>query len=147
MSTGSAAPHIPIRPEAVFQTRKGEISQAPTRGQMLIDLVFRKTCFLLACLTIVLVTFIVLRIAFSAAPAVQRYGIGFISGRVWDPNTERYGILAEIWGTLYTSLLALVLGTAFGVAAAIFLSEGFTGQGVFALLRLVDLHLHPVWGT
>ena len=47
---------------------------------------------------------------------------------MWDPNTERYGILPEIWGTLYTSMLALVLGTAFGVAAAIFLSEGYLGQ-------------------
>ena len=73
-----------------------------------------------------------LQIAFSAVPAIQRYGFGFLSGRVWDPNTERYGILGEIWGTLYTSVLALVLGTAFGVAAAIFLSEGYLGQAVFA---------------
>ena len=48
-------------------------------------------------------------------PCAQ-YGLGFLTGRVWDPNTERYGILAEIWGTLYTSVLALILGTAFGVA-------------------------------
>ena len=43
----------------------------------------------------------------SAAPAIARYGSGFLSGRVWDPNTERYGILAEVWGTLYTSVLSL----------------------------------------
>ena len=72
---------------------------------------------------------------------------GFLTGRVWDPNTERYGILAEIWGTLYTSVLALVLGTAFGVAAAMFLSEGFLGQAVFELLRRANLHLHPVLGA
>jgi phosphate transport system permease protein len=99
-----------------------------------------------ACLIVVLVTFIVLRIAFSAAPAMQRYGLGFLSGRVWDPNTERYGILAETWGSLYTSVLALGLGTAFGLAAAIFLSEGYLGQAAFTLLRRAKLHLHPVWG-
>ena len=76
-------------------------------------------------------------------PAVERYGFGFLVGRVWDPNTERYGILAEIWGTLYTSLLALVIGTAFGVAAAIFLSEGFLGQATFRVLRRLGLHLRP----
>jgi phosphate transport system permease protein len=65
---------------------------------------------------------------------------------VWDPNTERYGILAEIWGTLYTSVLALALGSAFGLAAAIFLSEGYLGQATYTLLRRADLHLHPVWG-
>jgi phosphate transport system permease protein len=47
---------------------------------------------------------------------------------------------------MYTSVLALILGTAFGVAAAIFLSEGYMGHTVFGLLRRMNLHLHPVWG-
>jgi len=69
-----------------------------------------------------------------------------LSGRVWDANTERYGILAETWGTLYTSLLALGLGTVFGLAAAIFLSEGYLGQAIFKVLNRMNLHLHPVLG-
>jgi phosphate transport system permease protein len=44
------------------------------------------------------------------------------------------------------SVLALILGTAFGLAAAIFLSEGFLGQVTFATLRRLGLHLHPVFG-
>jgi phosphate transport system permease protein len=131
-------------PAAVFAARPGEVTQAPSRTQLLIDKAFRRTCFVFACLTIALVTFIVLRIAFAAVPAAQHYGPGFLSGRVWDPNTQRYGILAEIWGTLYTSVLALIVGTAFGTAAAIFLSEGYLGQAVFAVLRRLNLHLHPV---
>jgi phosphate transport system permease protein len=145
MSAGSAAPPL-IEHGAVFQARKGEITQAPTRGQIFLDRAFRRTCFVFASLTIVVVTFIVLRIAFAAAPAMRHYGTGFLSGRVWDPNTERYGILAEIWGTLYTSILALILGTAFGLAAAIFLSEGYLGQAVFNLLKGSRLHLKPFWG-
>src|SRR5262245_15955964 len=130
----------------MFESRPGEIARAPSRPQRLTDRIFRGACLLFACLTVALVTFIVLRIAVSAAPAIQRYGIGFLSGRVWDPNTERYGILAEMWGTLYTSILALVIGTAFGVAVAIFLSEGFAGQAVYSVLRRFNLHLHPTWG-
>ena len=76
-----------------------------------------------ACAVIVLlVTFIVLRIALSAAPAIAQYGFGFLSGDGWDPNTERYGILAEIWGTLYT--LGARARQRVRLAAAIFLSEG-----------------------
>jgi phosphate transport system permease protein len=145
MSNTSAAPHLSL--PAVFEARPGDIAQAPNRGQMLFDRAFRTTCLVFACLTVVLVTFIVLRIGFSAVPAIRRYGVGFLSGRVWDANTERYGILAETWGTLYTSLLALGLGTAFGVAAAIFLSEGYLGQAIFKVLSRVNLHLHPVLGT
>jgi phosphate transport system permease protein len=143
----SAAPRAFKTPSALFERRAGEITQAPSARQVLIDRVFQRTCFVFACLIIALVTFIVLRIAVSAAPAIRRYGVGFLTGRVWDPNTERYGILAEAWGTLYTSLLALALGGAFGIAAAIFLSEGYLGQSVFAVLRRLQLHLHPWYGT
>jgi phosphate transport system permease protein len=131
---------------AVFEVRSGEISRVPSRAQTLLNVVFRRTCLTFAWLVIALVAFIVLRIAVAALPAIREYGWGFLSGRIWDANTGRYGIAAEIWGTLYTSVLALILGTAFGTAAAIFLSEGYLGQATFAALRGLRLHLHPVWG-
>jgi phosphate transport system permease protein len=132
-------------PGAVFAVRPGEITQAPTRGQTMLDKAFRGLSFLFACLTILLVTFIVFKIAVSAMPAMRKDGLSFLTGRVWDPNTGQHGIAAEIWGTLYTSILALVIGTAFGVAAALFLSEGYMGQAIFSLLRYFNLHLHPFW--
>jgi phosphate transport system permease protein len=132
-------------PGAVFASRKGDIAQAPSRGQVLADRIFRNLCRVSAAFMVVLVAFIVLRIAWSAVPAMRRYGFGFIAGRVWDPNTERYGILGEIWGTVYTSVLALVLGSGFGVAAAVFLSEGYLGQFTYSILRSLNLHLHPLW--
>ena len=93
-----------------------------------------------------LVIFIVLRIAFAAAPAVRQYGLGFLTTRTWDPNKDQYGILPEIWGTMYTSVLALVIGTAFGVAAAVFLSEGYLGGFVFSVLKIFHVEFHPFWG-
>ena len=145
MSPGSAT-HLALPPHALFGASSGDIAHAPTRRELFVDRAFRATCFAFALFTISLVAIIVLQIAVAAAPAVQRYGTGFLTGRVWDPNTERYGILAETWGTLYTSVLALVLGTAFGVAAAVFMSEGYLGQFTFDVLRRLGLHLHPVWG-
>src|SRR5579862_3804497 len=130
MATGTTTPHLTLAPGALFESRTNAIAHAPSRRQLVIDRVFRATCFAFALFTVGLVALIVVRISWAAAPAVQRYGFGFLSGRVWDPNTERYGILAETWGTLYTSVLALGLGTAFGLAAAVFLSEGYLGQGV-----------------
>jgi phosphate transport system permease protein len=146
MSSGTATPRLVLPPGALFESMSSEVAHAPTRRQLAVDRAFRTICFALALFTIGLVGLIVLRIAWSAAPAVGHYGFGFLSGRVWDPNTERYGILAETWGTLYTSILSLVLGTAFGVAAAVFMSEGYLGAASFGLLRRVGLHLHPVWG-
>jgi phosphate transport system permease protein len=144
-SDSHVAPSAGSAPGTIFAIRSGEITQAPTRVQSFIDVAFRRVSFLFACCTILLVTFIVLRIALSALPAMRQNGLSFLSGRVWDPNSGQHGIAGEIWGTLYTSILALVIGTAFGLAAALFLSEGYMGQAIFALLRAFNLHLHPFW--
>src|SRR5215467_1524400 len=124
----------------------GQIWQPPTQAQRWYDVSFRRLCLAFAVFTIFLITWLVLEIAFRAVPAFQEYGLNFIYDTTWDPNKGRYAILPEIWGTLYTSLLALVGGSLFGVAAAIFLSEGYLGESVFKVLKLFNLHLHPIWG-
>jgi len=146
MATHSSVAHDAATAQpALFVVRPGEITQAPTRAQSLLDAGFRRLSFMFACCTILLVTFIVLRIAISALPAMRHDGLAFLTGRVWDPNSGQHGIAGEIWGTLYTSILALVIGTSFGVAAALFLSEGYMGQAIFTLLRTFHLELHPFW--
>ena len=143
-SPGSAAPRAALAQGLVFPVREDEITQAPTPRQRFLDVAFRKTCYTFAWLTVVLVAFIVIRILVAAVPAMRSLGLGFLTGRIWDANAGNYGILAEIWGTLYTSILALILGTLFGVAAAIFLSEGFLSAAVFGILKNLRLHLNPI---
>jgi phosphate transport system permease protein len=121
------------------------VSREPTNAQRLVDRAFRRACQLCAALVLVLVVFIVLRIALAAEPAIRQHGVGFLTGTVWDPNRETFSILPEIWGTLYTSLLALFFGSFFGVAAAIFLSEGYLGQFTYDVLKKLKLHLHPLF--
>jgi phosphate transport system permease protein len=122
------------------------ISQAPSNTQRAGDSAFRGLCYTFAWLSVLAAIFIVLRIAVAAAPAIREYGLGFLTSRTWDPNKEQFGILPEIWGTMFTSLLALVIGTAFGVAAAVYLSEGYLGESVFSLLKIFHVEFHPFWG-
>jgi phosphate transport system permease protein len=124
-----------------------QISRPPTRFQQVVDTSFRWLCYGLAWLSVLMVAFIVMEIATKAVPAMRQYGLGFLAGTTWDPNTGQFGILPEIWGTLYTSFLALLIGTAFGVAAAIFLSEGFLAQAVFRTLKAFGLQFHPMLGN
>jgi phosphate transport system permease protein len=140
--SGGAVPRPPIVNEEA-----ASISQPPSSIQRAVNTGFLGLCKGLAWLSIALVAFIVVKIAVTAAPAMREYGAGFLTGTKWDPNEKVYGILPEIWGTLYSSVLALVIGSAFGVAAAIFLSEGFLAQGVFGLLRAFRLDENPTWRT
>ncbi|MEM7396357.1 MAG: hypothetical protein AAF492_28815, partial [Verrucomicrobiota bacterium] len=93
-----------------------------------------------------LVLFIVATIFGQAWPAIKTHGVGFISGTTWDANTGEYGIGPEIWGTMFSSILALAVGMLFGVAVAVFLSEGFLGGFVFNGLKLLRIEHHPFWG-
>jgi phosphate transport system permease protein len=124
----------------------GQVWQPPSTGQRWFDIAFRRLCLIFAALTIVLIVFLVIEIGIKAIPAFREYGLSFLWGTIWDSNKAKYGILPEIWGTLYTSLLALFFGSLFGIAAAVFLSEDYLGEAVFKLLKMFDLHFHPFWG-
>jgi phosphate transport system permease protein len=123
----------------------GQIWQPPSGFQRWGDVAFRRLCFAFAVLTIGLLVWLVVEIGSKAIPALREFGFSFLTGTTWNPNLHQYSILPEIWGTLYTSLLALGIGSAFGVAAALFLSEGFLGEVVFDILKRLGLHLHPFW--
>lgn len=126
---------------------ESEVSKPPTRLQQAVDVSFRSLCQGFAFLSALLVAVIVFKIISAGVPAMRRYGLEFLSGTTWDPNKQQFGVLPEIWGTLYTSLLALLFGTAFGVSAAIFLSEGYLGQATFGILKVFGLQFHPFWCT
>jgi phosphate transport system permease protein len=122
-----------------------EIAQPPSRSQQTVDWFFTKLCLVFAGLAAVLVAFIVLKIVTAAVPAMKQYGLGFLTGTTWDPNKDQFAVLPEIWGTLYTAVLALIVGSAFGLAAAIFLSEGYLAETVFRLLKIFNLDASPSW--
>jgi phosphate transport system permease protein len=123
------------------------IAQPPSPAQRAANRAFLWLCQASAWLLLGLAAFIVVRIAWKALPAMAEFGPGFLVGREWDPNQDVYGILPQIWGSLYSSLLALLIASAFGIATAIFLAEGFLAQGVFAVLKLLKVEHHPLWSV
>ncbi len=98
---------------------------------------------------VLLVFAIVFRIAVGAAPSIREDGASFLTGRQWDtrPGHEVFGIFPAIWGTLYSSFLALLIGSVFGVAVAVFLSERLLSTAVFSFLKLFNVQFHPFWGS
>ena len=56
-------------------------------------------------------------------PSRSKFGLAFLFTQTWDPNTDQFGALPFIYGTVITSLLALVIAVPLGVGAAIYLAE------------------------
>jgi len=134
-------------------TTTDSISRPPSTLDICVDHVFRGLTLVFAGLTIVLVLYIVLEIGGKASPAIQKYGLSFITSTTWDVNKVRFGVLPEIWGTLYSSVLALLLGGFFGVSIAIFLTQDFLPpkiellfKNIVELLAAIPSVVYGLWG-
>lgn len=62
-------------------------------------------------------------LVYGAWPAIDRFGLGFLWSGEWNPPMERFGALIPIYGTLATSLIALVIAVPVSFGIAIFLTE------------------------
>src|SRR6185295_301003 len=55
--------------------------------------------------------------------SIQKFGFSFWRTEIWDPVSGEFGALPFIWGTLYSSVLALLIATPIALGIAIFISE------------------------
>ncbi len=76
-----------------------------------------------ALLTLALLFGILLSLVVGAWPAIEKYGLGFLTNSVWDPVQNEYGGLVMIYGTLATSFIALLIAVPVSFGIALFLTE------------------------
>jgi phosphate transport system permease protein len=116
------------------------------------DLLFRALT-ILGSLLILLAFLAIGYVLWERTPlAREKFGLGFITSTEWNPVTLEFGALTFLYGTLQTSLLALVLAVPIGVGIAIFLAEiapdwlrqplGFLVE----LLAAVPSVIYGLWG-
>jgi len=104
------------------------------------ETVMRIVFMLAACLSILAVLLICLFLFANGIPAFREIGLwNFISGKLWRPSTDVYGILPMILGSLYVTAGALVIGVPIGILMAVFLAR-FCPEKLHAVLKpAVDL--------
>ena len=76
-----------------------------------------------ALLTLSLLVAILGSLFVGAWPAIDKYGLGFLTSTTWDPVTEEFGGLVMIYGTLATSIIALLIAVPVSFGIALFLTE------------------------
>ena len=59
----------------------------------------------------------------GAMPSIRHFGLPFVYTEAWNPVTEKFGALASVYGTIVTSLLAMIVAVPVGIGIAIFLTE------------------------
>lgn len=101
------------------QTPPPPARQASPWGDVIFALLARSA----AVLTLALLVGILISLVIGAAPAIEKFGLGFLWSAEWDPVQEQFGGLVMIYGTLMTSLIALAIAVPVSFGIALFLTE------------------------
>jgi len=99
------------------------IPEALLRRQRLYDLAFRNVTRTFAALVLATLVGIVVSLVIGSWPALKAFGPGFLTSHEWNPVTEKFGALVPIFGTVATSLIALLIGIPVSFGIAVFLTE------------------------
>lgn len=91
--------------------------------EKLVDEGFRVLSVALASLVGLVLLGILLTVLFGSREAVARFGLRFLVLSDWDPVSDTYGAFTAIYGTIVTSILALLIAVPLGVGTAIFITE------------------------
>ncbi|MGM3276731.1 phosphate ABC transporter permease PstC [Ralstonia sp. 24A2] len=94
--------------------------RAPSRTG---DLVFGGLTRLAAIVTLLLLGGIIVSLIISSWPSIQKFGLSFLVNSEWDPPSDIYGALVPVYGTLVTSLIALIIAVPVSFGIALFLTE------------------------
>lgn len=100
------------------------------------DAAFRAVLTAIALLVIVLVAWMLVQLLAAAMPAIRRFGAAFLWTRRWDPVHDVFGAVTFAYGTVTSSLLALLLAIPVSLGAAVFLVE-IAPPGVSTFLSFV----------
>jgi phosphate transport system permease protein len=87
------------------------------------DNVFRGITRGSAIFVLVILSGVIASLVIGSLPALHAYGFSFVYTEVWNPVTEQFGALAPIYGTLVTSIIAMVIAVPVGIMVAFFLTE------------------------
>lgn len=87
------------------------------------DLVFLWLTRSVAAFTFVLLGAIIVSLMVASWPSISKFGASFLWSTNWDPPAEQFGALVSIWGTIATSIIALVIAVPLSFGIAMFLTE------------------------
>src|SRR5450432_1026770 len=129
------------------------LSPERSRSSMrLSDRLFKLVTLLFAALIAGIVLFMVVEMVVNSKLPFQKFGLSFLWSSTWDPVFEKFGALPFIFGTVVSSLIALLFAVPVSIGIAIFLVEQAPRKlagpisFVIQLLAAIPSVVYGVWG-
>ena len=134
--------------ESAAETR---IAEEAGRGAVA-DAAFRALTFLFALVVLLVLCGIIAALVIGALPALKTYGAAFVVTETWNPVREKFGALAPIYGTLVTSMIAMLIGIPIAFGVALFITELCPAwlkrplATMIELLAAIPSIIYGIWG-
>src|SRR6187399_387321 len=87
------------------------------------DAAYRHLTRAAAITVLVILGGIIISLVWGSLPALRTFGISFLYEEAWNPVTEKFGAIAPIYGTIVTSVIAMLIAVPVGLFIAVFLTE------------------------
>ncbi len=112
------------QPQDLFTLRRRPPSER------LVDVGFRNLTIALASVVAIVLLGIFLTVFDGAREAMATFGLSFLTTSAWNPVNNQYGAFTAIYGTLVSSLLALMIAVPLGLGTAIFITENLIPRNI-----------------
>jgi phosphate transport system permease protein len=87
------------------------------------DISFRFLTRVAAITVLLILSGIIISLMYGSWPALHKFGFNFLIDESWNPVTDQFGAIAPIYGTLVTSIIAMLIAVPVGLFIALFLTE------------------------
>ncbi|BAY43688.1 phosphate ABC transporter, permease protein PstC [Scytonema sp. HK-05] len=96
---------------------------------------------------------IAIQVAIQAMPAIQKFGSSFLAKSAWNPVNNDYGVLPQVYGTLVSAFIGLLIAVPIGIGTAVLLSESLLPSSVrtvlvflVEILAAIPSVVYGIWG-
>src|SRR5918999_5828882 len=103
------------------------------------DAVFRGLLFLSALVVLLVVASMIVAMYSNSRLSINEFGWGFLTGQEWNPVKSEFGALPFIYGTVMSSVIALLISVPLSLGVAIFLVEQASPRIARPIAFMVEL--------
>lgn len=114
--------------------------------------IFRYLCTACGAVILLLMAGILIELWMNSRLSMEKFGWGFLTSSAWDPANKEFGALSSIYGTISSTIIALLIAVPMSLVVALFLVElapkkiaGFFGTAI-ELLAAIPSIIYGMWG-
>ncbi|HEX8264416.1 MAG TPA: phosphate ABC transporter permease subunit PstC [Pyrinomonadaceae bacterium] len=103
------------------------------------DTIFRAILLVAASLILLIVGAIIVMMTSNSMPTIREFGFSFLTSSEWNPSAGRFGALPFIYGTVVSSLIAVLISVPISLGVAVFMTEQASPRIARPIAFLVEL--------